>query len=305
MSLSEEKEILLSQLVDHELPADQANQVLAGILDQLADVLDDTEAGRRLKDMLQLRQTLSAWRQQEPPGAIVALPLPRSAAGTPRAGGRAMSLAVAAVLGGILVAGGFYLGGRLGGGRPRTPIALQSANSAVQAEQAAHEGPRRVIVVTPDERREIARVFALHESVAGPLSWYVADDSTIQVAPAQKGERPQQPIAVVLRLEPAQWGAGKQGKTYVIVCRNNDAASIDLPQSLMAKTLHLRLLSTESNGGVNIQYVLAADGSDLAPGDAALAGRRHLGVGQTALGQLAMNECLVNVDASAWVLRDK
>ena len=42
MSISEEKEILLSQLVDHELPADQADQVLAGILDELADVLDDS-----------------------------------------------------------------------------------------------------------------------------------------------------------------------------------------------------------------------------------------------------------------------
>ncbi len=305
MSLSEEKEILLSQLVDHELPMDQANQVLASILDELADVLDDTEAGRRLRDMLQLRQTLSAWRQQEIPGSIVALPLARPAASTSPVGWRVMSLAAAAVLGGILVAGGFYLGGRVGGERSATSIARQSANSAWQAEQVSHEGPPSVIVVTPDERREIARAFALHESVAGPLSWYVADDSTIQVAPAQKGERPQQPIAVVLRLAPAQWSKSQESKTYVIVCRKNDAASIELPPSTMAKSVRLRLLSTVSNGEVNLQYVLAVDGSDRTPSDAALAGRRHLGLGQTTLGQLAMNDCLVNVDASAWVLRDK
>jgi hypothetical protein len=65
----------------------------------------------------------------------------------------------------------------------------------------------------------------------------------------------------------------------------------------------LRLLSTVSHGEVNLQYVLAVEGSDRAAGDAALAGQRRLGLGQTGLGQLAMNECLVNVDASAWVLR--
>jgi hypothetical protein len=305
MSLSEEKEILLSQLVDHELPADQADQVLAGILDELADVLDDTEAGRRLRDMLQLRQTLSAWRQQAPPRTIVALPPARPAAGTSHVGGRVMSLAVAAVLGGILVAGGFYLGGRLGGGRPGTPIARQGVNSPWQAERTSSAGNPSMTIVTPEQRREIARAFALHESVVGPLSWYVADDSTIQVAPAQKGERPQQPIVVVLRLAPAQLSKSKESKTYVIVCRNNDAASIELPQSAMAKTARLRLFSTISNGEVNVQYILAVDGSDRAPGDAALAGRRHLGLGQTVLGQMAMNDCMVNIDASAWVLRDK
>ena len=117
---------------------------------------------------------------------------------------------------------------------------------------------------------------------------------------------PQQPIAVVLRLAPDPLSNERgRGKTYVIVCRSNDAATIELPQSAMAKTVRLRLLSTESNGGVNLQYVLAVDGSDLRPDDTALAGRRHLGLGQTALGQLAMNDRLVNVDAGAWVMRDK
>ena len=46
MSLSEEKKILLSQLVDGELPVDQANQVLAEVFDELADVLGNAEAGR-------------------------------------------------------------------------------------------------------------------------------------------------------------------------------------------------------------------------------------------------------------------
>ena len=73
----------------------------------------------------------------------------------------------------------------------------------------------------------------------------------------------------------------------------------------MAKTIRLRLLSTESHGEVNLQYVLDVDESDLGPDEAALAGHRHLGFSQTSLGQLAMNDRLVNVDASAWVLQDK
>ena len=182
MSLSDEKELLLSQLVDHELPADQADQVLAGILDELADVLDDTESGRRLRDMLQLRQTLGVWRQQELPGAIVALPPAPSAAHLSHAPWRTMSLAVAAVLGGILVAAGFYLGGQFAGRGQARP---SPETMRIRPGNRSRRRPRalgRVIVVTPEERREIARAFALHESVAGPLSWYVADDSTIHVA---------------------------------------------------------------------------------------------------------------------------
>ena len=59
MSLPDETEILLSQLIDHELPVEQANQVLA-------DALDNAESRQRLKDMLRLRQLFAPWRQQEP-----------------------------------------------------------------------------------------------------------------------------------------------------------------------------------------------------------------------------------------------
>ena len=199
MSILEEQEILLSQLVDHELPADQANQILAGIFDELADVLDVSAMGQRLKTMLQLRQELAPWRQQEPPAAIVAFPPAYPAARVSHWSWRMTTLAAAAVLGGVLVAGGFFLAARLGGHPTGQPIAGGPGPATGQAAGDSHENYPPVIVVTPEQRREIARAFALHESVAGPLSWYAADDSTIQVAPAQKGEKPQQPIAVVLR----------------------------------------------------------------------------------------------------------
>jgi hypothetical protein len=215
--------------------------------------------------------------------AIVALPPARPAGSAPRLRWRVTSLAAAAVLGGVLVAGGYYL-------------------------DRASPRHQPVVLVTPEQRREIARVFALHESVAGPLSWYAADDATIQVAPAQKGEKLQQPVAVVLRLSPDQCSTSdeaKTAKTYVIVCRGNDATALELPSSAGEGSLRLRLLSRETNGQVSLQYVLAAAGSDRGRDDAALAGRRRVGLGQTSLGQLAMNDCLVNVDASAWVIRDQ
>ena len=159
----------------------------------------------------------------------MALPAAKSAGMSRASNWRLLSLAAAALLGGILVAGGFYLGGQVAMSPPGWPIARQSTG-----------------LVTPEQRSEIARAFTLHESVAGPLSWYAADDSTIQVAPAQKGETVRQPIAVVLRLTagPAGQAQTPPPKTYVIVCRNSDAATIELPQSAVAKTVRLRLLPT-------------------------------------------------------------
>jgi len=291
MSLSEEKRILLSQLVDGELPVDQANQVLGDVFDELSHVLGSAEAGADLNAMLQLRRALKPWRRQEPPKTIMALPAASPAGKASGFRWRALSLASAAVLGGILMTGGFLLGTRHAVERPGVPMIRQP-----------------VVIVTPERQREIAQAFSLHESVAGPLNWYAADDSTILVSPAQKAEAVRQPIAVVLRLaqdESCPCDEAVPAKTYVIVCRNNDAAAIELPPSAMAANLRLRLLSTESEGQVKLQYVLVADGPRRGLEDAALVGHRQVGLGQTSLGQLTLKDCLVNVDASAWVIRDQ
>ncbi len=296
MSLSEEREILLSQLVDHELSDDRADQVLL-------ETLEDVESWGRLKAMLKLRQTLGPWRRQESPRAIVALPLTRPLQRSSQPGWRPMSLAAAAALGGVLVAGGFYLGGRFNGNR----TVATNDQPSVDAPSRPHKAPnpqQPVIVVTPEQRSEIDRAFALHESVAGPLSWYAADESTIQVAPARPGEKSGQPVAVVLRLLP-EGGQPSESKTYMIVCRSNDPAVIELPRSAAIRSAHLRLLSTVTASGINIQYALAADASQGGPEQsAALVGRRHLGLGQVPLGQLTLNDCLVSVNASAWAVRE-
>lgn len=295
MSSSEEKDLLLSQWVDGELPADQADRVLA-------DALDNEEQREQLKAMLRLRQVLGRWKRQEPPKNIAldaTAHLPGSSeiaiehlggGNHPSGSFRPLSgLAAAAILGGVLVAGGFFLGGWY-----RT--APSPATVAVRPV---------VTVVTPEQRQEIARAFALHESVSGPLSWYASDDATILVAPAKKGETLRKPIAVVLRFaQDASCGVLSlvPPKTYIIVCRNDAPETIELPASSIAKKLRLRLVSTEINGQISLQYALATNGSGDPEDGAALVGRRCVGDHQTLLGQLAFNNCLVNVDAGAWIL---
>lgn len=287
MSLSEEKKILLSQLVDGELPPDQANQVLGEIFGELVDVLRGSETGMELNAMLRLRQAIEPWRRLELP-PVVTLPSSHPIGKIWSFRRQAIGLAAAAVLGGILAAGGFFLG-------ERSKVKQPFVSGA----------PQPAIVVSPEQRQEIANVFALHESVAGPLSWYAADDSTIQVAPAGKGESLRQPIAVVFRLiqdSTTSTCDAMPPKTYVIVCRNSDPATIELPPSALSKAVRLRLFPTLAQGHVNLQYTISADGSDLGPNEAATAGSRMLGLDQTALGQLALNDRLVNIDASAWVI---
>ena len=291
MSLSEEKSVLLSQLVDGELPTHQANQVLAEVFNELSHVLGNSETGRELSAMLQLQQAIDPWRRQEPPTTVMTLPSVQPVGRTSHFGLQVIGYAAAALLGGVLVAGGFFLGGRATVERPVMPIAQQPA-----------------VIISPEQRQDIAQAFALHESVAGPLSWYAADDSTIQVAPAAKGESLRQPIAVILRLTrelSGQTGQAARPITYVIVCRGNDAATIELPQSSVAKTIRLRLLPTATRGEVSLQYAIAADGTGHKASEAAMTGRRDVGLGQTSLGQLAMNDHLVNVDVSAWVIQDQ
>ncbi len=288
MSIPEERELLLSQLVDGELPVDQANRVLAEVFDELAHVLDGAEAGKRLHDMLQLRRALGPWRQQEPRQTMVLAAV--KSAGKSASGRRWLNYAAAAMLGGVLVAGGFFLGDRLGGERSDPQLAGQPRQPAPQAVQTARRAVQPATIVTPEQRREIARAFAFHESVAGPLSWYASDDSTIQVAPAVKGEALRQPIAVVLRLSRDLSTPGDKAappKTYVIVCRNSDAATIELPPWATVKTVQLRLFPTAADGEVNLRYAIVAADSAPDPDDAALTGSRQVGLGPTQLGQLA------------------
>ena len=164
-----------------------------------------------------------------------------------------------------------------------------------------------MIRLTPEERSEIASAFALHESVAGPLSWYAADEATIQVAPAAKGEVLRQPVAVVLHVATDGTEASDRGreKTYVIVCRNQDEATVELPGQKGERPLRMRLISHVSQGEVSLRYAIAADTQPREGSYAAMAGRRQLGLDQASLGQLAIDDRLVSINATAWVLPEQ
>lgn len=267
-------ETVLSQLVDGELDSDRQNEVLS-------DVLADADARERLAEHLRLRGLLGHWRRQEPTGVVRVPPLHRNRTPAGSRSGHLLSLAAALFIGGVLVASGFLL--------------------------ARHDGVSGDISLTSDERMRIARVFQLHESVAGPLGWYVADEEHVMLGSPVKltGDPVSRPVAVVLRLSPAS--NDRPTRTYVIICRDNHSANIDLPglegTGLMAR---FYLMPEVQDGGIEVQYALAESGvrRDLAV-PAALAGRRAVGSKPTRLGQLALGDELMNVDAVAWVIREK
>ncbi len=61
-----------------------------------------------------------------------------------------------------------------------------------------------------------------------------------------------------------------------------------------------------ANGAVNLQYALAANSNQPGPDEsAAVVGGRRIGLSQTPLGQLALNDRLMNVNASAWVIPEE
>ena len=269
-------EDLLSQLADGELDGDQANDILL-------EVLDDEALREQLRAQLRLRRSLAPWRQQQPARPVLALQAPKPKF---KAGGgvwRLGSLAAAAVIGGVLVMAGSWIAGH--GSRPDGP-----------------DGHQTISAVSTETRREVAEVFALHESVAGPLKWYAADDQRIQLAAAEGVEGVGRPVAILLRLAPT----GDRAKSYAVVCRNNQYARVDLPAADGTGGLHLRMMPTVQNDRVMVRYAIAMDSpEESGVARAVLAGQRALGLKHTLLGRLVYNEQPFDIGASAWVVRNE
>jgi len=276
---NERDEILMSQLADGELPSDQANELLLSVLDAPAD-------REKLKAWLRFRQTTVGWRTRQPPRPVMVVAEPPRAFRRSRMARHMGGLAVAACIGGLLVLAGIWGAGRLGG-----PV------------RQTYRWPT-VAQVTPEQMRQVAMVFALHESVAGPLAWYAADDETIRVASARGTEVGQTPIAVLLKLGPA--GPDAAVRTLVIVCREDRSSVIELPAESPGQAgLRVYLAPRTVNGKVEMQYAIAVDGDGHQPALASLTGRRRIGLTETSLGQLALGEKVLNVEASAWPLRQE
>jgi len=282
---NERDEILMSQLADGELSSDQANELLLSVLDAPAD-------REKLKALLRLRQTTAGWRNRQPKRPVMIVAGRPGAFRRGRAAWRMGGLAVAACVGGLLALAGIWAAGWLGG-----PV------------RQTYQWPT-VAQVTPEQMQQVAMIFALHESVAGPLAWYAADDQNIRLASAGGTEAGQTPIAVLLKLGPAgpdaarSAGSGQAARTLVIVCREDRPAVIELPAESPGRAgLRMYLTPRTVNGKVEMQYAIAVDGDGRQPSVASLAGRRRVGLAETSLGQLALGDGLLNVEASAWPLR--
>jgi hypothetical protein len=291
--MNENDEILMSQLADGELPSDQVNELLL-------DVLDAPAEREKLKGLLRLRQATAGWRTSQPPQPVVILADRSRTFRRGRMAWRMSSLAVAACVGGLLVLAGVWAAGWMA--RPAGPGRQGQMAQGPGAALAA-------IQVTPEQMRQVAKIFALHESVAGPLAWYAADDQNIRLASARGAEAGLPTIAVLLRLESEVSGAavssrsGQTSRTIVIVCREDAPTVIELPAEMAGQAgLRVYLAPRAVNGKVEMRYAIAMDGESRQAPAASISGQRSLSMAEAPLGQLAMGDKLMNVEAAAWAM---
>ncbi len=282
----ERNEILMSELADGELPSDQVNELLLSVLDEPAE-------REKLNAMLRLRQSTADWRTRQPPKPAMVFSERFGVFRRGRTAQRMIGLAVAACIGGLLILSGIWAAGWLG----RT----------VQTRDPQHVPnpfvtPRAVAHVSLEQMQQVAKVFALHESVAGPLAWYAADDQNIRLASAQGVEASQAPIGVLLTLQSAT--SDTAARTLVIVCRNDQPAIIEIPAESSDRVgLRVYLTPRTIDGKVDVQYAIAVDGQSQQFPLASLSGRRRLGLSESPLGQLVMGDRVLNIGAAAWPIR--
>lgn len=281
----QDDEMLYSQLADGELENDLANEVLL-------NAMDVAEAREKLKAMLRLRQATRKWRDLRPmrPNVIAAA---RSVALRRRLPWQLGSLSIAACVGGLLALSCVWAAGW-------ADRSAHSLNQPYVAQSSGHS-PRQT--VTAEQMQQVARVFALHESVAGPLAWYAADDQTVRLSSAQDAQASQDAIAVLLRLEPAS--PGGTARKLVVVCREQQSAVVDLPsESAGQSSMRVYLSPRAVNGKIDVQFAIAVGDSRSPAAASSLSGQRNVGATETPLGQLAFGDKLMNVDACAWAMRD-
>jgi len=277
-------DVQLSQLCDGELDNREMVRTLLG-------VLEDESARGRLQEQLRLRELLTPWREQAP--AIAApnraptpQPVPVKGEGEITRHLRSLTTIAATLAGGLLVGVGAWLGSHFAQG----PAAIAKNDLK----------PLQHSLVSANQREQVAKVFAFHESVAGPLQWYAADDQEIELSAADATERTKQPVAAVLRLSSV--GEKPWSREYVVVCRDHVPVTIPLPHSdSRLPPARLYLSSQTSGSSIDLRYSLTFDPT---AGAAGLAGHRQVGLDMTTLGELALGDQLIRVECSAWRLED-
>jgi hypothetical protein len=273
-------DVQLSQLCDGELDNRDMVRTLLG-------VLDDESARSRLLEQLKLRELTAPWREQAPATAVSSpRPAPARGEGEITRHLRSLTTIAATLAGGLLVGVGAWLGSHFAQGPG--PVARNDLK------------PLHHAVVSPVQREQVAKVFAFHESVAGPLQWYASDDQEIELNAADASDRNKQPVAAVLRLTSV--GAKPWSREYVVVCRDHVPVTIPLPHSdsqLPPARLYLSLQTSGSS--IDLRYSLTFDPT---AGAAGLAGHRQVGLEMAPLGELALGDQLIRVECSAWRLEE-
>lgn len=270
----------LSELADGELSADEFCRVLV-------DVLDDQQSQAKLREFLRLRVLLSSWRCLDP-NLVVTGTLEKPAVRNHRSRwSQLLRLCAAAMVGGVLAMAGDLLF-----------LQKNGENIVERPPQQTNE----TMVVTAKQMQELAQVFAFHQSVAGPLKWYAAGADTVQLASAAESAPNGRPVAVKLRVRFAQSARfAAVTKEYEIVCREHEPAIIHLPAN--GSRMRVSLIPTLQDGRVHIEYAIEWEHRPDGGNVAALLGQRDVALQQTPLGQLVVGDRMVNVAASAWVLK--
>jgi hypothetical protein len=279
-------DLVLSQLADGELSHDET-------VGALLIALEDEESRDRLRQHLRLRQMSAAWRSQKPSAnlagtlpAAAPTPLRPTSNGWRNRNPHSNSVMVASVVGGLLVLLGVWVG--------------KSSHVSLPPIVDTSHSPQ--FVVSPGQRQQIAQVFAFHESVAGPLKCFAADDQAIEVTPADGDTQTGRPLAVVLRLT-TEGAARPLSHEYVIVCRQGVPVAISLPHGdARFPPGRLYLSPAMEEGKVGLAYSLTMDDAGGKSSGAAIAGRRNVGNEPRSLGELALGDRLMRVEASAWPL---
>jgi len=276
-------DLRLSELVDGELDCDEANALLL-------DVLDDAASRDHLRRLLELRHALAAWRCQRPALRQMVTDTHLDRHGRHVSWRQTLGLATAAVIGGLLVMGGFMMARHKGNGVTDSAAQLQWARMEISAE-AVHEA---------------ASVFSLHESVGGPLKWYAADDQNIQIASIEGASPQGRPVVIFLHVAGTA-GPTAADKNYVIVCREDERATIRFPsEGHHEPGVRIALMPHVRGGGIEIRYAISLGDMESAREQwASLAGQRDVGMGRTQLGLMTLGSRQFNVGASARLLADE
>ncbi len=269
---------MLSALVDGELDSDELNEVL------LAALRDERQRGQ-LERLLELRCALAPWRKQGDGADAPSLAMTR--ASRHRFAGRGV-LALAAVLA-VTFTAWLLLPAYF---RPATHSKVATVEHA--ADDAA--------TITPEDA---ARVFDLHESMAGPLAWLAVTSGKVEMRSAPQDARDVPAVACFLRLEPRAKDAFPQAPDLVI-CRPDEKVVLNVPATAgQTKDMQIELVAVRRGGELGVQYAISLEARSDPGASTTFTGFLPLRGSAQAEGRLAQAGMHVEVALHASVLNEE